>query len=125
MIENRRGRTSHEHFPALISGTPSFSEMHGDVWVCIWAGAATIAFALKPKPMAVAICKRKRSTCREMALEEGQTLWTPRLYASYSAHGLNGMSQQFHRYLRDNIIRFPENKPRPVHLNTWEDLLQP
>lgn len=75
--------------------------------------------------MAVAICKRKRSTCQEMALEEGQTLWTPRLYASHSAHGLNGMSQQFHRYLRDNIIRFPENKPRPVHLNTWEDLLQP
>ncbi|VTP83283.1 Alpha-galactosidase [Leclercia adecarboxylata] len=36
--------------------------------------------------------------------------------------GLNGMSQQFHRYLRDNIIRFPENKPRPVHLNTWEGI---
>lgn len=32
------------------------------------------------------------------------------------------MSQQFHRYLRDNIIRFPENKPRPVHLNTWEGI---
>ena len=28
------------------------------------------------------------------------------------------MSQQFHRYLRDNVIRFPEDKPRPVHLNT-------
>ncbi|PAC69163.1 alpha-galactosidase, partial [Enterobacter cloacae] len=32
VIENRRGKTSHEHFPALISGTPSFSEMHGNVW---------------------------------------------------------------------------------------------
>jgi len=32
VIENRRGRTSHEHFPALISGTQAFSEMHGDVW---------------------------------------------------------------------------------------------
>ncbi|HAG02294.1 MAG TPA: alpha-galactosidase, partial [Leclercia adecarboxylata] len=32
VIENRRGRSSHEHFPALISGTPGFSEMHGDVW---------------------------------------------------------------------------------------------
>lgn len=35
------------------------------------------------------------------------------------------MSQQFHRYLRDNVIRFPEDKPRPVHLNTREDLLRP
>jgi alpha-galactosidase len=57
-----------------------------------------------------------------MAINEGETLWTPRLFASYSAQGLNGMSQQFHRYLRDNIIRFPENKPRPVHLNTWEGI---
>lgn len=32
VIENRRGKTSHEHFPALIAGTPSFSEMQGDVW---------------------------------------------------------------------------------------------
>jgi alpha-galactosidase len=32
VIENRRGKTSHEHFPALISGTSSFSEMQGDVW---------------------------------------------------------------------------------------------
>lgn len=54
----------------------------------------------------------------EMALAEGETLWTPNLYASYSAQGLNGMSQQFHRYLREQIIRFPDNKARPVHLNT-------
>ena len=32
------------------------------------------------------------------------------------------MSQQFHRYLRERIIRFPGNKPRPVHLNTWEGI---
>ena len=32
VIENRRGRSSHEHFPALIGGTPGFSEMYGDVW---------------------------------------------------------------------------------------------
>lgn len=35
-------------------------------------------------------------------------MWTPYLYASYSANGLNGMSQQFHRYLRERIIRFPQ-----------------
>ncbi|MCP6530746.1 alpha-galactosidase, partial [Klebsiella pneumoniae] len=58
----------------------------------------------------------------EMALAEGETLWTPSLYASYSAQGLNGMSQQFHRYLREQIIRFPGNKPRPLHLTTSEGI---
>ena len=43
---------------------------------------------------------------------------TPRGYLSLW-DGLNGMSQQYHRFLRDEIIRFPEQKP-PVHLNTWE-----
>ncbi len=111
VIENRRGRTSHEHFPALISGTQAFSEMHGDVWGVHlgWSGNHRLRAEALYLP-------------GEIAIAEGETLWTPRLYASYSANGLNGMSQQFHRYLRDNVIRFPENKPRPVHLNTWEGI---
>lgn len=48
---------------------------------------------------------------------------TPWVYASYSAHGLNGMSDNFHRYVRRHIIPTLASKPRPVHLNTWEDLL--
>ncbi|MCZ5524133.1 alpha-galactosidase, partial [Escherichia coli] len=51
-----------------------------------------------------------------------ETVYTPWLYARYSPEGLNGMSQQYHRFLRDEIIRFPEQKPRPVHLNTWEGI---
>ena len=123
VIENRRGRTSHEHFPALISGTPSFSEMHGDVWGVHlgWSGNHRLRAEAKTDGRRY-LQAEALYLPGEMALEEGQTLWTPRLYASYSAHGLNGMSQQFHRYLRDNIIRFPENKPRPVHLNTWEGI---
>ena len=30
--ENRRGRTSHEHYPAFIAGTKGFDECNGDVW---------------------------------------------------------------------------------------------
>ena len=58
----------------------------------------------------------------EKALRKNETLYTPWLYACHSADGLNGMSQQYHRFLRDEIIRFPEQKPRPVHLNTWEGI---
>ncbi len=51
-------------------------------------------------------------------------LWTPYLYASYSANGLNGMSQQFHRYLRERIIRFrATNRARCI--STLEDLFRP
>lgn len=30
--ENRRGRTSHEHYPALIAGTKAFDEISGETW---------------------------------------------------------------------------------------------
>jgi alpha-galactosidase len=45
VLENRRGRTSHEHFPALITGSTAFSEMQGEVWEYTSAGAATTACA--------------------------------------------------------------------------------
>lgn len=123
VLENRRGRTSHEHFPALITGTPAFSEMRGDVWGVHlgWSGNHRLRAEVKTDGRRY-LQAEALYLPGEMAIDEGETLWTPRLYASYSPQGLNGMSQQFHRYLRDNVIRFPENKPRPVHLNTWEGI---
>ena len=123
VLENRRGRTSHEHFPALITGSRAFSEMQGEVWGVhlAWSGNHRLRAEVKTDGRRY-LQAEALYLPGEMALAEGETLWTPYLYASYSANGLNGMSQQFHRYLRERIIRFPGNKPRPVHLNTWEGI---
>jgi alpha-galactosidase len=123
VLENRRGRTSHEHFPALITGSPAFCEMEGEVWGVHlgWSGNHRLRAEVKTDGRRY-LQAEALYLPGEMALAEGETLWTPSLYASYSAQGLNGMSQQFHRYLREQIIRFPGNKPRPVHLNTWEGI---
>lgn len=43
VLENRRGRTSHEHFPALIVGTPGFSEQQERCGLCIWGGVEITA----------------------------------------------------------------------------------
>lgn len=43
VLENRRRRTSHRHFPALITGSRAFSEMQGEVWGVHLTGAVTIA----------------------------------------------------------------------------------
>lgn len=126
VLENRRGRTSHEHFPALITGSRAFSEMQGEVWGVHLASSGNHRLRAEVKTDGRRYLQAEALYLPgEMALAEGETLWTPYLYASYSANGLNGMSQQFHRYLRERIIRFPGNKPRPVHLNTREDLFRP
>lgn len=123
VLENRRGRTSHEHFPAMITGSKAFSEMQGEVWGVHlgWSGNHRLRAEAKTDGRRY-LQAEALYLPGEIELTEGETLWTPSLFASYSASGLNGMSQQFHRYLRENIIRFPDNKPRPVHLNTWEGI---
>lgn len=58
----------------------------------------------------------------ESILEPEATYQTPWLYGCYSNFGLNGIAQRFQQFVRDNIIQFPTDKPRPVHLNTWEGI---
>ncbi|BCG07619.1 alpha-galactosidase [Buttiauxella agrestis] len=123
VLENRRGRTSHEHFPAMIAGTAAFNEQQGDVWGVHlgWSGNHRLRCEVKTDGRRY-LQAEALYLAGEMALGEGETLHTPWLYASHSGNGLNGMSQQFHQFLREQVIRFPENKPRPVHLNTWEGI---
>ncbi|EGQ8078099.1 alpha-galactosidase [Vibrio vulnificus] len=122
--ENRRGRTSHEHYPALVAGSAHFDEMSGDVWGFhfAWSGNHRLRVDVKAdgrRYMQAEVIYLPG----EVALKEGESLTTPWLYASYSNCGLNGMSHHFHSHVRDSIL--PEdftNKLRPIHLNTWEGI---
>ncbi len=58
----------------------------------------------------------------EKRLQSGEEYQSPWLYATYSNTGLNGISERFHAFVRAQIVKFPSNKPRPVHLNTWEGI---
>ncbi|USD66105.1 alpha-galactosidase [Vibrio sp. SCSIO 43136] len=122
--ENRRGRTSHEHYPALVAGTNHFDELHGEVWGFhfAWSGNHRMRVDVKTDG-------RRQLQAEalylpgEIVLQQEQSITTPWLYASYSDTGLNGMSQQFHSHVRQSILA-PEisSKPRPIHLNTWEGI---
>jgi alpha-galactosidase len=122
--ENRRGRTSHEHYPALVAGTTHFDEMSGDVWGFhfAWSGNHRLRVDVKAdgrRYMQAEVIYLPG----EVALQEGGSLTTPWLYASYSHNGLNGMSHHFHAHVRDTILPADfADKPRPIHLNTWEGI---
>lgn len=122
--ENRRGRTSHEHYPALIAGTEHFTEMQGDVWGFhfAWSGNHRLRADVKADGRRIMQAEVIYFP-GEISLKENESLTTPWLYASYSNHGLNNMSHQFHEHVRHSIL--PTNfaqKPRPIHLNTWEGI---
>ncbi|MDB1123151.1 alpha-galactosidase [Vibrio algarum] len=123
MQENRRGRTSHENFPGLMLGDDHFSEQSGQVWGFHlgWSGNHQLRADVKSDGRRfVQAGELLFSGESILAAEESYT--TPWLYGCYSNSGLNGISDRFHRFVRTNILKFPVNKPRPVHLNTWEGI---
>ena len=123
MQENRRGRTSHENFPGLFAGTNGFSEQLGQVWGFHlgWSGNHQLRADVRSDGRRF-VQAGELLLSGEKRLQSGETYQSPWLYATYSSSGLNGISERFHEFVRANIIQFPNNKPRPVHLNTWEGI---
>lgn len=107
----------------MMIGHPGFSEEQGEVWGMHlgWSGNHRLRADIKVDGRRLVQAEALYFP-GEQKLEQGETLETPWLYAGFSRTGLNGMSQQFHRFVREQILRFPDHKPRPVHLNTWEGI---
>lgn len=56
-------------------------------------------------------------------LQPGETLASPECVAVYSSSGMGGMSRNFHRLYRQNLIKSKfVNETRPALLNSWEGL---
>ena len=116
---NQTGRTGHEHFPALLVPEFGCNETHGTAyaWHYGWSGGHTMiaeelpdgrrhvqfghAFDAHPQPT--------------------RHVETAPLFITFSDQGLNGVSVQYQRHLRDNVVTWTnESLPRPVHYNCWE-----
>jgi alpha-galactosidase len=119
LVENRRGRTSHEHPPLLFAGTPGYGEWHGSVWGAHLAWSANhvlLADRLPDGRRYVQLGELLHPG--ELTLEPGQTYRTPEVVAVHSDTGLTAATQQFHRHLRARATH--PTTPRPVLVNTWE-----
>ncbi|MEC5344577.1 alpha-galactosidase [Brenneria populi] len=121
--ESRRGRTSHEYFPAMVLGESGFNEQNGTVWGVHlgWSGNHRLRADVKTEGRRV-VQAEALYLPGEITLAQEESFSTPWVYATCGAAGLNSMSQQYHRFLRQEVIRFPADKARPVHLNTWEGI---
>ncbi|MCU1796137.1 alpha-galactosidase [Pectobacterium polaris] len=121
--ESRRGRSSHEYFPAFILGESAFSEQRGSVWGLHlgWSGNHRLRADIKTDGRRV-VQAEALYLPGEITLAQSESLTTPWVYAAFSNAGLNGMSQRYHTFLRQSLIQFSGDKPRPVHLNTWEGI---
>jgi alpha-galactosidase len=120
--ENRRGRTSHDSFPAVILCTPTTSEASGEAYGLhlAWSGNHRVRVDSLNDGRVIASLGALLLP-GEIRVAPGETYRSPDIVAGYSANGLSALSRHFHHHVRTNILRpSTRAKPRPVHYNSWE-----
>ena len=118
VIENRRGRTSHDAPPFLIFCEPDTTESRGEaIGVHLaWSGDHFLRVERTRDGDIALFAGEPRET---VSLEPGQSTATPHLIVAHSSQGLNGLSDRFHGQLRA-LPHLKRARPRPVTVNTWE-----
>lgn len=120
--ENRTGRTSHHSPPFMAAGTPGFSQQAGSVLGLhlAWSGDHRL-LAERLRDGRIQLQAGELFLPGELILAPGESYQTPMLYAARSDSGLNGLSDRFHPFVRDQILGGRlRARHRPVHFNTWE-----
>jgi alpha-galactosidase len=120
--ENKRGRTSHDSFPAIILCAGDTCEQSGEAYALhlAWSGNHSIRVDSLSNG-GVFASLGSLFFPGEIILAAGEAFTSPPIIAGYSESGLSALSRQFHSHVRDTLLR-PEvrNRPRPVHYNSWE-----
>ena len=122
LLENQRGRTSHELYPGVVVGEAGFSEQAGCVLAAqlAWSGSHRTVVE-KLSDGRAALQSGIALDSGELRLAAGQSFTTPALHVA-TANGLNKASQSMHRYARAQILPAWTRTERPVHANSWEAL---
>lgn len=120
--ENRTGRTSHHAPPFLIVGARGFGETRGGVLGLHlgWSGdSETLVERLRDGRVQAQLAPL--FSPGEIVLSPGETWTSPTLFAARSDCGLNGLSDRFHPFVRQEVLGGRlAGRVRPVHFNSWE-----
>lgn len=115
----RHGRTGHDATLLLVAGTPGFTFRSGAAWGVhvAWSGDH-VTFAERTAEGECLLGGAELLGPGEVVLDPGEAYAAPVLVAAFSAHGMDGLSDRLHRFVRRQSPR--SRGPRPVVLNTWE-----
>lgn len=122
--ENRKGKTSHDSFPGAILHEQYTNESQGECYGFHlgWSGNHRTRIELLPEQRTY-IQMGELLMPSEITLQPGEAYTSPTLYCSYSQAGFSSLSNNFHQFVRTQILTAKQQaKPRPVHYNTWEGI---
>ena len=120
-VESKRGMSSHHNNPFVILARPSTNEFMGEACGVMLAYSGNHAEEVEVDQAGLTrIVSGIHPEGFRWLLDPGESFVTPEAILSYSYEGLNGLSQNFHSILREDVCPKEFQGPRPVLLNSWE-----
>ena len=121
-IGSLRGQSGHVHNPFFILKRPQADEQQGEAigFSLVYSGnflaqAEVDTFDVTRVTMGI----HPQEFCWQLAPED--SFQTPEAVMVWSDHGLNGMSQNYHKLYRTRLARGVwRDKVRPILINNWE-----
>jgi alpha-galactosidase len=119
MRQSKRGRTGHDHFPAMLFPANGCTWKSGEVY------GIHLGFSGSHKMLVERLTDGRiaqlAGIAEPLALNAGGSVSSGKAYFGFSNEGRNGLSHSFQTHVRHAIVKFPEAKrARPVHYNCWE-----
>ena len=121
-IYSKRGHSSHQFNPFLILKEKGTTENSGNAYAFEFVYSGDFeANVEKTFSGRYRIMMGLNRDTFSWLLKKGESFTTPETIMTYSANGLNRLSQNLHDHLREHIIppKFAYSE-RPIVINTWE-----
>ena len=121
-ISSTRGASSHQHSPFIALARPDATEFVGEVYAASFIYSGSFAIKVEAEQFGTTrLVVGLNPDTFSWKLEPGEEFQTPEVALNFSAEGLNGMSQGFHSFFNEHLIRSKfKNQVRPILVNNWE-----
>ena len=121
-IGSVRGTSSHQHNPMMILAEKETTEDKGNCYAMsfVYSGCFQ-GEVLKDQLNQTRMMLGLQEEAFRYPLERGEMFQAPEVILSYSAEGMNRLSQNLHHCIRQHICRGKyKEEIRPILINSWE-----
>lgn len=121
-IYSKRGHSSHHYNPFIALKGVETTENAGDAYAMEFVYSGDFEGRVeKCFDGRIRVMLGLNRDTFSWLLKEDEEFWTPEVIMTYSARGMNGLSQNLHDHIRGHIINQKfVNSARPIVINTWE-----
>lgn len=121
-ISSTRGASSHIHNPFFALCSPNATEHQGEVYGFSLIYSGNFLAQIEVDSYQVTRIQMGINPFEfQWELKAGSSFMTPEAVMCYSQTGFNGMSQNFHEFFKNHLIRSQWlHRKRPVLINNWE-----